>query len=57
MNPNENRIDTTISAADLGNINTGFAQVNNGLDPYANEVIEFTDIVHQRYATPGQRVE
>jgi hypothetical protein len=27
----------------------------NGLDPYADEVIEFTDVVHQRFATASQR--
>ncbi len=27
----------------------------NSLDPYEDEVIEFTDIVHQRFAAPSQR--
>jgi len=39
-NPNENRIDTTITAIDLGNINMGFAQVNTGLDPYAQTLTD-----------------
>lgn len=39
-NPNENRIDTTIAAADLTSINAGFTQVNAGLDPYAQALTD-----------------
>jgi len=30
---------------------------SNGLDPYADEVIEFTDIVHQRFTSATRPVK
>lgn len=39
-NPNENRINTTITAGDLTSIDTGFTGINTSLDTYAQALTE-----------------